>query len=114
DKHVRLVADINSDGKADIIGFGDDGVWTALSAGDGGFAPEKFVLANIGFNQGWRPDKHVRLVADLNNDRRADIVGFGDDGVWTALSAGDGGFAPEKFVLANFGFNQGWRLSPNQ
>ncbi|WP_202899221.1 FG-GAP-like repeat-containing protein, partial [Methylocapsa aurea] len=109
DKHVQLLADINNDGRADIVGFGDAGVWTALSTGDGGFAPEKFVLANIGFNQGWRPDKHVRLVADINSDGKADIIGFGDDGVWTALATGDGGFAPEKFVLANFGFNQGWR-----
>jgi hypothetical protein len=85
------------------------GVWTALSTGDGGFAPEKFVRANFGANEAWTPLKHIRLLADINNDRKPDIVGFGDAGVWTTLSTGDGGFAPEKFVLANFGFNQGWR-----
>jgi FG-GAP-like repeat len=106
--HVRLLADINGDGKADIVGFGDAGVWTALSTGDGGFAPATFVLANFGVNQGWDPSLHVRLMADINGDGKADIVAFGYAGIWTALSAGGGGFAPEQFVLANFGTEQGW------
>jgi hypothetical protein len=107
-KHVRTMADLNNDGQADIVAFGDDGVWTALSAGDGTFAPERFVLANFGALQGWDPNQHVRIMADLNNDNRADIVAFGFHGVWTALSAGDGTFQPERFVLANFGFLQAW------
>ena len=107
-QHVRLLADINNDGNADIVGFGFDGVWTALSTGDGNFAPAKFVLADFGANNGWDPSQHVRLLADINNDGNADIVGFGFDGVWTALSTGDGNFAPAMFVLANFGANNGW------
>ncbi|MGE0006399.1 MAG: FG-GAP-like repeat-containing protein [Parvibaculaceae bacterium] len=109
EKHVRLLADINNDGMADIVAFGDAGVWTALATGDGGFAPEHFVRANFGYDQGWRNDRHERRVGDINNDNRADIVAFGDAGVWTALATGDGGFAPEHFALANFGYDQGWR-----
>jgi hypothetical protein len=108
DKHVRLVTDINGDHRADIVAFGDDGVWTALGQADGTFAPEHFVLKNFGVNQGWDPAKHVRLMADLNGDGKADIIAFGNDGVWTSLSNGDGSFQPEKFVLANFGLKQGW------
>ena len=107
--HVRLLGDLNNDGNVDIVGFGHAGVWTALGTGDGGFAPEHFVLANFGFDHAWRSTKHVRLLADLNKDGRADIVGFGDAGVWTALGTGDGGFSPERFVVANFGFDQAWR-----
>jgi hypothetical protein len=88
EKHVRLLADINNDGRADIVGFGDAGVWTALATGDGGFEPAKFVLAGFGTAESWHPSKHVRLLADINNDGRADIVGFGDAGVWTALVDG--------------------------
>src|SRR5262249_6419101 len=41
-----------------------------------------FVLANYATNAGgWHPDKHVRLVGDVDNDGRTDIVGFGDAGV---------------------------------
>jgi len=106
-KHVRIMADINGDGKADIVAFGDAGVWTALSTGTG-FAAPAFVLANLGYNQSWRVDKHVRLLADVNGDRKLDIVAFGDDGVWLALANGTGGFSPATFVIQNFGVNQGW------
>ena len=107
DKHPRFLADLTGDGKADIVGFGDAGVWTALSNGDGSFQPHQFVLAEFGFEQGWRVDKHPRFLADLTGDGKADIVGFGDAGVWTALSNGDGSFQPAQFVLAEFGFDSG-------
>jgi len=41
------MADISKDGRADIIGFGDAGVWTALAKGDGTFLPEHLVLLEI-------------------------------------------------------------------
>ncbi len=99
-KHVRLTAVLNNVGLADIIAFGDQGVWTALGNGDGTFQTPKLVLANFGVAQGWDPAKHVRLMADLNNDGRDDIVAFGDAGVWTALSVGKGTFAPPKLAAA--------------
>jgi phospholipase C len=42
-------------------------------------------------------------VTDLTGDGRADIIGFGDDGVWTSLGNGNGTFQPAQFVLADFG-----------
>src|SRR5262249_30755757 len=97
--------------RADIVGFGDDGVWTALSNGDGTFAQAQFVLADFGYNQGWRPGQHPRLMADLTGQARADILAFGNDGVWTALSNGNGGFAEGHLVLAGFNVNQGWQVA---
>ena len=112
DRHPRFLADITGDGRADIVGFGDAGVWTALSNGDGTFQTPRFVLADLGFEAGgWRVEKHPRFLADITGDGRADIVGFGDAGVWTALSNGDGTFQPPQFVLADFGFEAGgWRV----
>ena len=81
-------------------------MWTALSNGDGTFQPPRFVLADFGFEGGgWRVEKHPRLLADLTGTGRAAIVGFGDAGVYVALSNRDGTFeAPPRFVLANFGY----------
>lgn len=110
DQHPRFVIDLTGDGKADIIGFGNDGVWTALGNGDGTFQAPKLVLAGFNINQGWRVDQHPRFVVDLTGDGKADIIGFGDDGVWTALSNGDGTFQTPKLVLEGFSNNQGWRV----
>ena len=73
---------LTGDGGADIVGFGDTGVWTALSNGDGTFAAPRVVLADFGAEAGgWQVDKHPRFLADITGDGRADIVGFGDAGV---------------------------------
>ncbi|MGO8795087.1 MAG: FG-GAP repeat domain-containing protein [Candidatus Sulfotelmatobacter sp.] len=114
-KHVRLVVDVNHDGYADIVGFGDAGVWVALGNGDGTFQTPNLVVPNFGANQGWSPAKHVRLLADLNHDGYPDIVAFGDQGVFTAMNKGDrsGTFNSVQAGLTpqNFGSNQGWSVA---
>ncbi|TKB92083.1 MAG: hypothetical protein E8D40_07930, partial [Nitrospira sp.] len=109
-QHPRFVADVTGDGKADIVGIWDDGVWVSLGNGDGSFQAPKLVLEGFNVNQGWRVDRHPRFVVDLTGDGKADIIGFGTDGVWTALSNGDGTFQAPKLVLAGFNVNQGWRV----
>src|SRR5690606_39347224 len=84
EKHPRMLADLRGIGRADIVGFGDDGVYVALSNGDGTFAFQPVpVLRDFGFEAGgWRVEKHPRFLANLTGTGGADIVGFGDAGVW--------------------------------
>lgn len=103
DKHIRTLVDVTNDGRADIVGFGDDGVWTSVALGDGNFGPARFVLSAYGYNSGWRLGAHPRWVKDITNDGRADIIGIGTDGVYTAVGRGDGTFGDFRFVLARFG-----------
>jgi FG-GAP-like repeat len=105
DKHIRTLADVTRDGKADIVAFGDDGVWTSIALGGGKFAPPKFVLAGYGYNSGWRIGKHPRWVTDITGDGFADLVGAGTDGVWTAVGKGDGSFGPLRLASGIFGSN---------
>lgn len=105
----REVADVNGDGRVDIIGFGDDGVSVSLSNGDGTFAPMVFALADFGRDQGWSTqDLFPRIMGDVNGDGRADIVGFGIEGVYVALARADGTFAAPTLDIADFTARQGW------
>ena len=103
EKHPRFAADVTGDGKADLVGFGDDGVWVSVTGESGA----TLVLDGFCYNQGWRVPLHPRYLADLNGDGKADIIGFGDAGVWIALSNGDGTFQAASFVLADFGYHAG-------
>ncbi|KWT75596.1 Rhs family protein [Variovorax sp. WDL1] len=45
------------------------------------------VLGNFGYNAGgWRVERHPRFLSDVSGDGRADIVGFGDAGVWVWMA----------------------------
>eukprot|EP00548_Thalassiothrix_antarctica_P009360 CAMPEP_0194160032 /NCGR_PEP_ID=MMETSP0152-20130528/78162_1 /TAXON_ID=1049557 /ORGANISM="Thalassiothrix antarctica, Strain L6-D1" /LENGTH=347 /DNA_ID=CAMNT_0038869673 /DNA_START=146 /DNA_END=1189 /DNA_ORIENTATION=- len=111
--HPRKMADINGDGKADIIGFGNSGVYTSLSLGNGSFTSPKLTVHNYGYYKGdWRTDKHPRMMADVNGDGCADIVGFGNGGVYISLSNGNGTFKSPELQVNNFGYIEGgWRTN---
>ena len=103
-EHPRLLADINGDHMDDIVGFGNAGVYRSLATGNGALGPVEFVVADFGYDQGWRNDKHVRLLADVNGDTRKDIVGFGTHGVWVSLSMStNGDFSAPFFAVGDFG-----------
>jgi|GEM_PF-2679850 len=55
-------ADLTGDGGADIIGFGDAGVWVSLSESAGIFLPIGKVIDNFAHHAGgWRVGKHPRI-----------------------------------------------------
>src|SRR5262245_18125882 len=109
DTYPRELADVNLDGRADIIGFGAAGVYESLATAGGHFAAPTFELAAFGsMAGGWSSDNtYPRALADVNGDGTADIVGFGADGVYVSLNTGGGHFATPTSELAAFGTNAG-------
>ena len=62
-------------------------MWVAQNNGDGRFGAPQLVVNSFGFDAGgWRVDQHPRLMANVVGDNHADIVGFGNDGVWISQS----------------------------
>ncbi|MFG3509419.1 FG-GAP repeat domain-containing protein, partial [Streptomyces sp. NPDC047821] len=109
DKHPRFLTDTTGDGRADIIGFHDDGVWISLQDEEGKFADPLWVLDDFGVDQGWSSvEEHSRHLIRTTNGGAVDIVGFGPQGVVVARGRGDGSFEPSKLVLNDFGLAQGW------
>ena len=86
----RLVADINGDGRGDIVGFNFDGVSLALGQTDGTFGPRTQDIQLFGSapsSGGWTDQNtYPRVLADVTGDQRADIVGFGSSGVFVSHS----------------------------
>ncbi|WP_298590167.1 VCBS repeat-containing protein [uncultured Kocuria sp.] len=108
ERHVRELADVTGDGRADIVGFGDAGLWVAHARPDGTFTTPVLRVRNFGAAQGWSTTGHVRTVADLDGDGRADLVGFGDAGVSVAYAQADGTFTAPALKVRDFGAAQGW------
>lgn len=113
DRHPRMMVDTTGDGRADIVGFGNKGVYIATARTDGTFNPIKRVVDNFGYSAGgWRVDRHPRMMADITGDKRADIIGFGNTGVFVSLANANGTYKKPKRVLNNFGYNAGgWRTN---
>ena len=106
---IRTSGDANGDGMTDLIVFADDGVYVALSTGNGFATGSKWVAQFGTASGGWNNTEYLRLVADLNGDSMADIVGFGSAGTYFSMSQGTG-FAMPQMWVSDFGYNQAWRL----
>jgi hypothetical protein len=108
DQYPRLLADVNGDGRADIVGFGAGGVSVSLATGNGHFAAPTNETGTFGASGGWSSENNYpRLLADVNGDHMADIVGFGAGGVSVSLATGNGHFAAPINDTGNFGFSAG-------
>ncbi|MEU7414560.1 FG-GAP-like repeat-containing protein [Streptomyces sp. NPDC042638] len=109
EKHPRFLADTTGDGRLDIVGCHDDGVWVSLQDEEGQFADPLYVLDSLGVDQGWSSaEEHPRFLLRTTGSEAADLVGFGPQGVVVARGRGDGTFEPAKLVLNDFGTAQGW------
>ncbi|MGE7383963.1 FG-GAP-like repeat-containing protein [Streptomyces sp. NPDC004126] len=109
DRHPRFLVDTTGDGRADIVGCHDDGVWVSVQGEDGKFAEPLYLLDDFGVDQGWTSvEEHPRFLVSTTGDKALDVVGFGPQGVVVSRGRGDGTFEPSELVLNDFGLAQGW------
>jgi hypothetical protein len=107
-----MFADINGDGKADVCGRGQAGIYCELSTEFGSFGP--LYLAHGAFSDAnnWNIFNYYASLrfADVNGDRRPDICGRGMAGVYCALNTGNGTFGALQLWDSGFSDANGWGL----
>ena len=121
---ARMVSDINGDGKADVVGFGDAATYIAMGLG-GGHAWYASV-PDFGLAQGYtqanpRGAAYVGNFSSDPSDKFATIWGQGDAGIWyyvatgsttTVDNKGNINAAPDYEASPrlhnDFGVSQGW------
>jgi hypothetical protein len=109
--HPRMMADVSGDGKADIVAFGNDNVYVAFSNGRNGFnSMIPYMADNFTVHKGGWTDNNTypRMLADVNGDGKADIVGFGGANVFVAINNGHGFNSPPAKWTTDFSYANGW------
>lgn len=91
-----IVADMNGDGRADLVGRGKKGYQVAFSDGKGGFAAQLlFPHAAI---EGYASGDSFTL-GDVNGDGRPDVILDSPAGVYVLESEGPGTWRPVRLAI---------------
>ncbi len=108
----RLLADVNGDGRDDLVAFGY--LYTTINLGQptGYFGPKTYIYEQFTNEQGWHTlDAFPRRLADVNGDCKADIIGFGEGEMKVAISTSSATTAAMdeyQNVIDDFTTNDGW------
>jgi hypothetical protein len=101
DPNGLVAADLNKDGKTDLITSyttGSDVISVLLGKGDGTFQAEQQTQIGPGLNSGLTSGERQFAVDNLNGDKFPDIIvpNFNSGDVSVLLGSGDGSFQPQR------------------
>lgn len=100
-RHVIAPGDFTGDGLPDLLAVNDSGELYLQKGRASGATP--FYSRRL-VNGGWGAFTHITGVADLNGDRRNDLLARKKDGtVWLYAGNGKGGFASSRMVATGWG-----------
>jgi hypothetical protein len=106
-QNPRFCYDIDGDGKADLIGFSNSGIYVQYSTGVS-FAPPFLVGNYFTYSQGWTNwNTQPICIGKINNGCGADIIGFSNTGVMVSSFNGRTFNAPVSMLPGQYGVSAG-------
>lgn len=97
DSYYALSADINADGRADIIRYTNNEIYTFISQGNGEYEE---VLFNTSKNFGSKMDTYFTAQGDYNADGLGDFIRYTNNEIYTFFSKGNGTYEEVKFTTS--------------
>lgn len=109
---IRM-GDINGDGRSDVCGRAQSGVYCDLGLAGGGFGPQSQWQSEMTDANGFAPEQYsgTMQLADVSGDGRADLCVRGVAGMYCALSTGSS-FAALSLWSGAYADANGWGWSP--
>lgn len=109
DTYPRSVVDMDGDGRPDIVGIKNDGIYVALNNGTMFSAATKWstefgTTSAVPYSSN---SANPRMFQDVDGDGLPDVVGFANGGVYVSLNTGTG-LASASLWLADFGVGAGY------
>jgi len=109
DQYPRMAADVNGDGYADIVAISQTAVHVSLCSNGTSWEAVQVWSSNYAVNAGYANNgMYPRTLADVNGDGMADLVAFGNIGVFVALSTGSAFVENSDLFVGDYGMNTGW------
>lgn len=100
---TTMAADVNGDGKDDLLAASNRGTWQVSAGGDGPTAPAQWLSAFADADRDPGGAPFQRLTGDLNGDGKADVIAKSRDGRWFAALSNGQGFANPALWMSGFG-----------
>jgi hypothetical protein len=106
--YPRHLVDVNGDGRPDVVGFAEAGVYVSLNTGTSFGSPQLWINAYGPSSGGWSSNNvYPRYLVDVNGDGLPDVVGFATNGVYVSLNNGTSFGSPQLWIN-DFGTAQRW------
>lgn len=108
--HPRTLGDINGDGYADIVSFGQPETHIYINDPNGHFSAAQTYAFMTAANGSYFADRHPRVAVDIDADGKDDLFTYANAGTYVSMSNTDTVAGGLTQLSSDYGYDDGYRL----